>query len=103
MSRFSSPRTSTPSPTLVSTDPEQLANASCPRCQAPLEIHQPSIQSPHRLLLTCTLCDGWYYLEVDPDSPMATMVYWPEQKCQPDSEAKGQEEETPWYAIVGLS
>lgn len=100
--RFRLP-THTPSPTIVSADPDRLANMPCARCEALLEVHQPSIQSPHRLLATCTLCDAWYYLETDIDTGVATMVFLPEQDTEPAAQTAGSDEETPWQAIVGLS
>lgn len=103
MARRLSFRSSAPSLTIVSTDPEQLANMSCPRCQAWLDIHQPSITSPHRLLATCTQCDAWYYLEAEPDTGLATMVYLPERELRPASSSPCNDDEQPCFAIVGLS
>jgi hypothetical protein len=35
---------------------------SCPRCDEPLNLHQPDEGSPGQLLATCDQCLGWYSL-----------------------------------------
>ena len=35
---------------------------SCPRCDEPLNLHQPDESSPSQLLATCDQCLGWYSL-----------------------------------------
>jgi hypothetical protein len=32
----------------------------CPRCEAPLALHQPDPQLPDRLLAVCEECTAWY-------------------------------------------
>ena len=34
----------------------------CPRCEEPLNLHQPDESSPGQLLATCDQCLGWYSL-----------------------------------------
>jgi hypothetical protein len=39
---------------------EETLEPCCPRCEAPLALHQPDPQRPHRLLAVCGSCTAWY-------------------------------------------
>ena len=39
---------------------EEILEPRCPRCEAPLALHQPDPQAPHRLLAVCGSCTAWY-------------------------------------------
>jgi hypothetical protein len=43
---------------------EDVARAGCPRCGAPLDLHQPDPERPERLLGTCARCGAWFLLDV---------------------------------------
>jgi len=34
----------------------------CPKCQVPLNLHQPVEEEPSQLLGTCDCCSGWFFL-----------------------------------------
>lgn len=34
----------------------------CPRCDNPLDLHQPDENSPEDLLATCDSCSGWFFV-----------------------------------------
>jgi hypothetical protein len=38
----------------------EVLEPCCPRCEAPLALHQPDSQVPHRLLAVCESCTAWY-------------------------------------------
>jgi hypothetical protein len=37
---------------------------ACPACQMVMEIHQPDLDQPERLLGTCTTCRAWTLVDV---------------------------------------
>lgn len=37
--------------------------AACPGCGSALDLHQPDIELPERLLGVCESCKGWYVLD----------------------------------------
>ena len=39
----------------------------CPTCRTPLELHQPDIEQPDRLLGICRNCHGWALVQSEPD------------------------------------
>jgi hypothetical protein len=42
-----------------------LPEPRCPNCRAPLEIHQPDVELPGRLLGTCEVCKAWCLIYAD--------------------------------------
>jgi hypothetical protein len=48
---------------LVRHDPSAMAR--CPRCQAPLALHQPDAELPGRLLGACEACKAWALIDVE--------------------------------------
>jgi hypothetical protein len=53
-----------------------LLTIPCPRCDDPLELHQPVPELPHRLIGVCHECTGWY--AVLTDRPNTLVVQLPE-------------------------
>ncbi len=49
----------------------------CPRCQIPLEFHQPDENTPDRLLATCEHCDAWFYVASGVKEGEAVLVHLP--------------------------
>jgi hypothetical protein len=43
-------------------DHDNASGIDCPRCRAPLMIHQPDMQLPDRLLGTCDHCHAWFLI-----------------------------------------
>jgi hypothetical protein len=44
---------------------EQALEPCCPRCEAPLALHQPDPHLPHRLLAVCGSCTAWYVADAE--------------------------------------
>jgi hypothetical protein len=44
---------------------DPLPEPRCPNCQAPLEVHQPDVEHPERLLGTCKVCKAWCLIYPD--------------------------------------
>lgn len=59
----------------LAADPNQLYEVRCPSCHDLLEIHQPDIESPDRLLGICPKCRAWFLVEAD----CGVMVRLPDQ------------------------
>ena len=71
-------------PYLVLIPPSQVrrmdhgsASLFCPSCRSPLEFHQPSLESPLRLLGTCTRCECWQFISFNPEKTEAVIVTLP--------------------------
>ena len=62
-----------------SAPPGDLAWVCCPRCGKSLELQQPIIDEPDRLLGVCKECERWVLIELGVDCPEATMVLLPER------------------------
>lgn len=41
----------------------EAALQGCPECQGHLQLHQPEMEHPHRLLATCSECGTWWFLD----------------------------------------
>jgi hypothetical protein len=51
---------------------EEVVEPCCPVCAAPLVLHQPDAQLPHRLLAVCEECKAWYVS--DPHGMLLTSI-----------------------------
>lgn len=56
----------------------RLTEVSCGCCSEPLELHQPDVDRPDRLLGTCPECGAWFLIDPEtqtlialPDLPAA--------------------------------
>ena len=47
---------------MTSKYPAIIQNDECPGCGGDIELHQPDIELPNRLLGTCQDCKTWYLL-----------------------------------------
>jgi hypothetical protein len=41
---------------------DNLFEVECPKCSAPLVLHQPDIDLPEHMLGVCSECQAWYLL-----------------------------------------
>src|SRR5690242_3353116 len=58
--------------------PEDLDDGGCLACGASLELHQPDIDSPDRMVGICTKCGCWYLLDTIAGTDEAVMVGLPD-------------------------
>jgi hypothetical protein len=58
--------------------PEDLDDGGCLACGGSLELHQPDISSPDRMVGICTKCRCWYLLDAIPGRNRAVMVRLPD-------------------------
>jgi len=58
--------------------PEDLDDGGCLYCGESLELHQPDIGSPDRMVGICTKCGCWYLLDAIPGRNRAVMVRLPD-------------------------
>jgi hypothetical protein len=65
--------------TRFSTFGEGPASVECMACGAPLDLHQPHVEIPYRLLGICEKCQHWYVLELAPGEDESVMVRLPVQ------------------------
>ncbi len=61
-----------------SSRPEDLDNGGCLTCGGSLDLHQPDIGSPDRMVGICQQCASWYLLAAIPGSNEAVMVRMPD-------------------------
>lgn len=50
----------------------------CPKCRRALDVHQPDIGRPERLLGTCEACGGWYFVVHVPEEDEAVVLALPD-------------------------
>ncbi len=55
-----------------------LAGIRCLACQRLLEMHQPDVGFPERMLGICPACKSWYLMDLVQDEPEAVMVTLPD-------------------------
>ncbi len=58
----------------------RIDEARCDRCRDPLEMHQPDVASPDRLIGTCGGCHGWFLI----DAEAGLMLRLPDLDALPD-------------------
>jgi hypothetical protein len=61
-------------------DLDNCYQVECPKCLAPLVLHQPDIDSPDRMLAICGDCHAWYLLD-DVDGVMAQLRELSDLRC----------------------
>ena len=61
-----------------SISPEQVDDGCCLTCNVYLELHQPDIDSPDRVIGICERCGRWYLIDMEPGTDDAVMVLLPE-------------------------
>jgi hypothetical protein len=57
--------------------PEDATWVCCLNCSAPLDLHQPEADEPHRFVGTCDQCARWYLLDWDPLAGDGHMIMLP--------------------------
>ncbi len=59
--------------------PDGIEHQRCSACGSPLEVHQPDLDIPHRLLGSCSCaeCGIWYAIIVTPDRLDSYLVRLP--------------------------
>jgi hypothetical protein len=67
-------------PFVFESPPGELDWVLCNQCRARLDICQPDIQSPARLLGICSGCLRWYLILMEPGLTSALMVQMPENE-----------------------
>ena len=60
--------------------PEDLDDGGCLACEGSLDLHQPDIGSPNRMVGVCVNCGCWYLLDLIEGSNEAVMVRLPDGK-----------------------
>lgn len=69
---------------------------TCPRCSAPLVLHQPDEQLPERLLGTCADCHAWFLI----DAAREIIIRLPDQEQLRDGSGRaGQHRSIPHVAL----
>jgi hypothetical protein len=63
----------------------ELPRIRCRRCNALLQIHQPELETPERLLGTCPECHQWCLIESPAGQGWATIAAVPPGGLAPDS------------------
>jgi hypothetical protein len=63
-----------------STLPENHDEGRCFVCDGPLDLHQPDIRSPERVIGVCELCGNWYLIVLIPGTDEAVMVALPDDQ-----------------------
>jgi hypothetical protein len=58
--------------------PEDLDDGGCLACEGALDLHQPDVGSPDRVVGVCIGCGRWYLLDSIPGSDEAVMVMLPD-------------------------
>jgi hypothetical protein len=58
-------------PDFVKSSLELGDDLACPVCQTSLEIHQPDLDMPERLLGSCPSCRNWTIVDIRCDGQMA--------------------------------
>ena len=64
--------------TVIHITPELIGSAECPSCGRPMQLHQPEIGMPERMLWTCGLCGDWFLMDVCPGGHEAVLVSLPD-------------------------
>jgi hypothetical protein len=44
---------------------DDLSRVRCSRCQSSLDLHQPDVERPERLLGMCEDCRSWFLMAID--------------------------------------
>ncbi len=57
---------------------EDLWRILCPACEGDLEISQPSMDEPERLLAVCLSCRTWIVVDLIPDNSATLIVALPD-------------------------
>lgn len=72
-------RTSTVTVQLIgfSNGAEGFAALACRNCGVPLDLHQPGVEFPDRLLGTCEECGSWFLVDLTPDGQTGVVVHLP--------------------------
>jgi len=81
-----------------STAPGDIDEGCCLACDKYLDLHQPDVGSPDRLVGICEQCGRWYLIDVTPETDEAVMVLLPEGDSVQDALAASEsvvEAETP--------
>ena len=76
--------------TWFSTAPENFDAARCLACDVYLELVQPGINSPDRLIGICERCQAWYVIDFDASTADAVMVLLPARWPYRVSDGDGQ-------------
>jgi hypothetical protein len=63
----------------------ELPRIRCRRCTTLLQIHQPDLETPERLLGTCPACHQWCLIESRAGQGSATIAVLPAEGLAPDS------------------
>lgn len=66
--------------TLISLHADDIKALCCPACRESMELHQPDVGFPDRMLWTCEHCGTWFLMDLTPDKPEAVLV------CLPDGD-----------------
>ena len=68
-----------------STSPGDLDDGGCLVCEGPLDLHQPDVGRPDRMVGVCMKCERWYVLDSITGTDQALMILLPEcdslQEC----------------------
>jgi len=62
------------------TPAEDLTWVRCVHCKSPLDLLQPEVQFPERLLGICEECSSWYFIQLVLERSEVIMLQIPEQR-----------------------
>ena len=65
--------------------PEDLDDGGCLACKGPLDLHQPDVGSPDRMVGVCMKCGRWYLLDSIAGTDEALMVLLPDSESFQDT------------------
>lgn len=75
------PATHPASPSLVllrvPITPDSIPDLSCPACGGPIDLLQPDITQPDRLLGVCLECETWTLITIPPDGQEVLLALLP--------------------------
>ena len=71
-------RLSIPLPIATAERTDAGGPAACLNCARELDVHQPDVQDPGRLLGTCEACHAWHLIEWDAGRPGRLVVLLPD-------------------------
>ena len=61
-----------------STLPENYDEGRCLVCDGTLDLHQPDVRSPERVIGVCEVCGNWYMIDLIPGTEEAVMASLPD-------------------------
>ena len=61
-----------------STLPQNYDEGRCLACDGSLDLHQPDVRDPERVVGVCEVCGNWYLIDLIPDTDDAVMVALPD-------------------------